>query len=76
MSTATLIVIPGPGARSINLTDDMTVEQLVVQENLHGRDIIIDGTGVTPNAYSTTAVPSSSEIFATGSVKGNINGLL
>ena len=76
MSTATLIVIPGPGARSINLTNDMTVEQLVVQENLHGRDIIINGTGVTPNAYSTTVVPSSSEIFATGSVKGNINGLL
>lgn len=76
MSTATLIVIPGPGARSINLTDDMTVEQLVVQENLHGRDIIINGTGVTPNTYSTTVVPSSSEIFATGSVKGNVNGLL
>lgn len=71
MSTITLVVIPGPGARTVNLTQEMTVEQLVVQENLHGRDIIIDGSGISPNLYSTTVVPANSEIFATGSVKGN-----
>jgi hypothetical protein len=71
MSTITLIVVPGPGARTVSISDSMTVEQLVVQENLHGRDIIINGQGVTPSSYSTTLVNANSEIFATGSVKGN-----
>lgn len=71
MSTITLIVVPGPGARTVNVTPDMTIEQLVVQENLHGRDIIVDGSGVVPSAYSATSVVAGSEIFATGSVKGN-----
>lgn len=71
MSTVTLVVIPGPGARTVTLADDTTVEQLVVQENLHGRDIIINGSGISPNLYSTTVVTPDSEIFATGSVKGN-----
>lgn len=73
MSNATLIVIPGPGARTITLNDNTTVEQLVVSENLHGRDIIINGQGITPAAYSTTFLSAGAEIFATGSVKGNGN---
>lgn len=71
MSTATLIVIPGSGARSITLQENMTVEQLIVQESLHGRDIIINGTGILPSEFSNTIVPTDSEVFATGSVKGN-----
>jgi hypothetical protein len=71
MSTITLVVIPGPGARTVTVPDGMTVEQLVVQENLHGRDIIVNGEGVSPGTYSSTLVTPSSEIFATGSVKGN-----
>ena len=67
----TLIVIPGPGARTITLNSSTTVEQLVTQENLHGRDIIIDGVGVSPANYQTTTISANSEIFATGSVKGN-----
>jgi hypothetical protein len=74
MSTITLVVIPGPGARTVNITDGMTVEQLVIQENLHGRDIIVDGAGIPPNTFPTTLVTSGSEVFATGSVKGNLNG--
>lgn len=71
MSNITLIVIPGPGARAVNIQDNMTVEQLVVQENLHGRDIILNGTGVMPQDYSTTTLTQGMEVFATGSVKGN-----
>lgn len=71
MSTLTLIVIPGPGARTVNFTDGMTIEQLVVQENLHGRDLIVNGEGVLPANWSTTLLVSNSEVFATGSVKGN-----
>lgn len=72
MSNVTLIVIPGPGARSVNIQDNMTVEQLVVQENLHGRDIILNGQGVLPANYATTLLSQGMEIFATGSVKGNV----
>lgn len=72
MSTVTLIVIPGPGARTVTLPSNATVETLVIQESLHGRDIIIDGQGIPPLQYSTTPVPDSSEVFATGSVKGNL----
>jgi hypothetical protein len=72
MSTLTLIVIPGPGARTVQITDAMTVEQLVVAENLHGRDIIINGSGIPSSSYSTTTISANSEVFATGTVKGNV----
>ena len=73
MSNVTLIVIPGPGARTVTIQNDMTLEALIVQENLHGRDIIINGQGVTPANYTTTTLSTGMEIFATGSVKGNSN---
>ena len=76
MSTITLVVIPGPGARTVNITDNMTIEQLVVQENLHGRDIIVNGSGVPANIFSTSTLTSGSEVFATGSVKGNMKNAL
>ena len=72
MSTITLIVVPGPGARTVEITPNMTLETLIVQESLHGRDIIVNGQGVQPSSYSQTMVVSGTEIFATGSVKGNL----
>lgn len=71
MNTATLIIIPGTGARSVILSDNMNVAQLIRRENLHGRDIIINGSGVLAANFETTIIPSGSEVFATGSVKGN-----
>jgi len=71
LSTITLIVIPGPGARTVTLPHGATIENLIVQENLHGRDIIVDGQSVLPANFPTQQVSDSSEIFATGSVKGN-----
>lgn len=71
MSTVTLVVIPGPGARTITITPNMTVAQLACQENLHGRDIIINGAGIPPTQWETTVISQNAEIFATGSVKGN-----
>ncbi len=67
----TLVVIPGPGARSISVSNQMTIADLVCQENLHGRDIIVNGQGVPANLWDTTQVVANSEVFATGSVKGN-----
>tara|TARA_Y100000592_G_C5466266_1_gene316891 strand:- start:488 stop:703 length:216 start_codon:yes stop_codon:yes gene_type:complete len=71
MQNLTLIVIPGPGARTISVNPNTTVEQLVTQENLHGRDIIVNGAGVQPASYQTSVIPNNAEVFATGSVKGN-----
>ena len=71
MSTITLVVIPGPGARTVSLTPDMTLNQLVCEQNLHGRDLIINGEGIPASRWESTVVPSNAEVFATGSVKGN-----
>ena len=71
MSTITLVVIPGPGARTLNLDANTTVASLISNENLHGRDIIINGEGIPATAFQTTVIPANAEVFATGSVKGN-----
>ena len=73
MPNITLIIIPGPGARTVEITDNMSISDLISQESLHGRDIIINGTGLPASEYSSTTILSNSEIFATGSVKGNSN---
>ena len=67
----TLVVIPGPGARTVTLSQDTTVADLIRQESLSGRDIIINGVAVPASGHSTTIVPSGAEVFATASVKGN-----
>ncbi|CAB4160111.1 hypothetical protein UFOVP724_77 [uncultured Caudovirales phage] len=71
MKSVTLVVVPGTGARQIQVEDTMTVAELVSRENLHGRDIIINGAGVSPATFGTTTLFDALEIFATGSVKGN-----
>ena len=71
MKNINLIVIPGSGARPVSLNQNATVADLVSQENLHGRDIIINGSGVPGTSYSETLIPDNAEVFATGSVKGN-----
>jgi len=69
----TLVVVPGTGARSISVDTTMTVADLVCRENLHGRDIIVNGVGINPQAWNTTTLEDAVEVFATGSVKGNVD---
>jgi hypothetical protein len=71
MKTVTLVVVPGTGARQIQVEDTMTVAELVSRENLFGRDIIINGVGVQSGSFNTQTLTDALEIFATGSVKGN-----
>ena len=66
-----LVVIPGPGARSVTLAENATVQDHISQENLTGRDIIINGRGVPYAQYATTTIDQNAEVFATASVKGN-----
>ena len=72
MINLTLVVIPGPGARSVTLQEGATVQELVSQENLTGRDIIVNGQGVSSSDYGTFALSQGVEVFATASVKGNV----
>lgn len=76
MSTITLVIIPGPGARTVQISENTTVATLVSNENLHGRDIIINGEGIAPNSFSTRLIPFGAEVFATASVKGNVKNTL
>ena len=71
MKTITLVVVPGPGARSVQVEDTMTISELVTRENLFGRDIIVNGVGIQGSEFSTQTLASAVEVFATGSVKGN-----
>lgn len=71
MSTITLVIIPGPGAQIVEISENTTVQNLIDQNNISGRDIIVDGVGIQPNEYATTVLAENAEVFATGSVKGN-----
>lgn len=71
MRQVTLVIVPGTGAKTIQVEDTMTVSELVTRENLFGRDIIINGSGVQPAQFSTQTLAGAVEVFATGSVKGN-----
>jgi len=71
MKNVTLVVVPGTGARQIQVEDTMTVAELISRENLFGRDIIINGVGVQSSSFGTQSLAGAVEIFATGSVKGN-----
>ena len=71
MTNINLIVIPGSGARALSLNSNTTIAQLVCQESLHGRDIIVNGAGIPTSRWESTVITENSEIFATGSVKGN-----
>ena len=74
MNNITLIIIPGSGARQISTEPNATIADLVSNENLHGRDIIVDGAGIPAALWADTQIVAGSEIFATGSVKGNGKG--
>lgn len=71
MRQVTLVIVPGTGAKTIQVEDTMTVSELVTRESLFGRDIIINGVGVQPTQFNTQTLAGAVEVFATGSVKGN-----
>lgn len=69
MQFITLVVVPGPGASTLEVSDDYTLAQLAADHGLNGRQLVQNGELVAPDNWSATAV--SGEIFATGTVKGN-----
>ena len=71
MRHITLVLVPGPGARSVEISDTTTLAEFAAQHNLNGRQLIMDGRGVPPSEWGTTTLEGITEVFATGSVKGN-----
>jgi len=71
MRYVTLVIIPGEGASSVEVSDGTTLAQFVADHGLSGRQLIVDGEGVPADQWGTVTLDSATEIFATGAVKGN-----
>ena len=71
MRYVTLVQVPGPGASSVQVSEDTTVAQFVADNNLNGKTIIVDGEGINPTNYGNVRLNAATEIFATQAVKGN-----
>lgn len=71
MRSIVLVRVPGPGATTVTVSEGMTLAEFAAQESLNGRNLILDGEGVAPDAWSSTTLDGVREVFATGAVKGN-----
>ena len=64
-----LLILPGSGQRDVTLAEGTTIRQLIQANNLHGRQIILNGVTV-PEADFSRVLRSGDEVAATASVKG------
>ena len=71
MRYVTLVRVQGPGASSVQVEDGTTLAQFAADHSLNGRQLIVDGEGVAPEAWGSTSLDGATEVFATGAVKGN-----
>ena len=71
MHTVTLVLVPGPGARTVEVSEGTSLAQFAADHSLNGRQLIVDGEGVPSAQWGSVTLDSASEVFATGSVKGN-----
>jgi len=69
--TVTLVRIPGDGASSVSLTQNTSLSDVIGTQNLHGRQLFVNGEAISPDNFVNTALHAGDEIFATGTVKGN-----
>lgn len=73
MSNITLVIIPGTGAQTVQITPNLTtLSDIVAAHSLQNRDLIVNGVSVPRDSWSTFTLDQSSEVFATASVKGNV----
>lgn len=64
-----LIVLPGAGQRDVQLRDGATIADLVRQESLTGRQIVLNGNTVDAGSFGR-ALRSGDEVAALSAVKG------
>lgn len=62
-----LIILPGSGQRDVTLAVGSTVRSLVTQNNLQGRQIVVNGETVTD---LDRRLASGDEVAALAAVKG------
>lgn len=67
----TLVLVPGPGARTVEVSEGTTLAQFAADHNLNGRQLIVDGQGIASDSWGSTLLDGAQEVFATGTVKGN-----
>ncbi len=66
-----LVVLPGTGQRVVQLPTNATLETLVEQESLQGRQLCINGQIVPRTAWSNIVLKSRCEVAALQGSKGN-----
>lgn len=71
MNTITLVLVPGPGARTVEVAEGTSLAQFAADHSLNGRQLIVDGEGVPSSQWGSVTLDNATEVFATGSVKGN-----
>ena len=71
MRDVNLIRVPGTGLDVVSVNDGWSVQKFVEENQLHGRDIVINGRGIPASEWNNTQLYGAEEIFATASVKGN-----
>lgn len=71
MRSISLVVIPGDGARTIQISDTTTLAEVVSSQNLFDRQLMVNGDAISPEDYAHYTLQDAVEIFATAAVKGN-----
>lgn len=71
MRTISLVLVPGPGHRTVQVAAGTTLAQFAADHNLNSRQLIVDGEGVPASQWGSVTLDGATEVFATGSVKGN-----
>jgi len=66
-----LILLPGTGQRDVTLPTGATLSDLVAQEDLGGRQIVLNGEAIPASAFGSTTLASGQEVGAIGASKGN-----
>ena len=70
-SSVSLVVVPGPGASTVDIVEGSSLAQFAADNALNGRQLIVNGEAIAPDSWSDVRLEGGSEIFATGTVKGN-----
>ena len=56
MRYVTLVIIPGEGASSVEVSDGTTLAQFVADHGLSGRQLIVDGEGVPADQWGNVTL--------------------
>lgn len=71
MTTVRFMITPGSGYKETEVSAGTTVADLVASEDLHGRQIQLNGQVVQPEDFASTVVSGAfADLWAVKGVKG------